>query len=231
MGVKLKSNLFFLKVIIGFSCAIPLISFAETKAELKTEPQQKPAIKKVVKKKRRLKNIYAILNTTIDGTEQKPIKIKLHHRIAKKNVKNFVGLAEGKIKFSYNAREFTNTPFYDGLKFHVVIKNFIIQTGDPTETGKGYPGYYVEDEFHPILKHNKAGVVGMASSGLNKNGSQFYITLGPQKSLNRRYTIIGQVIEGIDTVKAIGNVKTNIAKSKPIKPVVLKKVTIEREFH
>jgi peptidyl-prolyl cis-trans isomerase A (cyclophilin A) len=217
----------------GYAQSLKVVDQSETPE--KSESQQientkKPATKKVKRRRRILKNLYAVLKTSIDGEKLDPIKIKLHYRFAKKNVENFVALAEGKREYSYQARKFKDTPYYDGNKFHIVMKNFIIQTGDPTGTGAGDPGYFVEDEIHPALKHDKPGVVAMAKVGKNKNNSQFYITLSPQKSLDKRYTIIGQVVQGMESVKKIGNVKTNLATNKPLVPVILEKVTIEREF-
>lgn len=210
----------------------PEVSPAKESVETAPTAAEATAIKKPKKRRirKRLKNLYANVISSIDGVEQKPIKIKLFYKVAPKNVENFVALAEGKRKYSYKGRTFVDTPFYDGLQFHIVIKNFIIQGGDPTNTGGGGPGYFVRDEIYPTLKHDKAGIVGMASSGKHKNGSQFYITLREQKSLDKRYTIIGEVVEGLDVVKAIGEVPTNIAKSRPLKPVKIKTVKIIREF-
>lgn len=138
------------------------------------------------------------------------IEIQLHEKEAPDNVANIIKLA--------------NDGFYDGLTFHRVIKGFVIQGGCPRGDGTGDPGYKLDDEISPNLKHLK-GTVAMANSGPNTNGSQFYICLEPQPRLDGRYTIIGQIVSGMDVVERIGDVKTG-ARDKPVTPVVMEKVWI-----
>lgn len=147
------------------------------------------------------------------------IKIELFAQEAPKNVANIVKLAK--------------SGFYDGTKFHRVVSNFVIQGGDPKGDGTGGPGYTVEAEISPNLKHLK-GTVAMARLPDQVNptkassGSQFYICLAPAPHLDGQYTIIGRVIEGMDVVDAIGKEKTG-PRDMPLKDVIMEKVTIEED--
>jgi len=141
------------------------------------------------------------------------IVIKLHIEDAPKNVANIVKLA--------------NEGFYNGLTFHRVIKGFVIQGGCPKGDGTGTPGYEIEDEITPKLKHLK-GTVAMANRGPNTNGCQFYICLAPLPDLDGGYTIIGQVVQGIDVVDKIGAAKTG-ANDRPVNAIIMEKVWIEEE--
>jgi peptidyl-prolyl cis-trans isomerase B (cyclophilin B) len=122
-------------------------------------------------------------------TKRGDIRIQLHDDKAPKTVANFEKLA--------------GDGFYNGLKFHRVIKDFMVQTGCPKGTGTGGPGYTFKDEFHRDLRHDKAGVLSMANAGPNTNGSQFFITHGPQPHLDNKHSVFGQVIEGQDVVNKI----------------------------
>jgi peptidyl-prolyl cis-trans isomerase A (cyclophilin A) len=137
---------------------------------------------------------YAIFETSLGN-----IVIKLLDKEAPKTVENFIGLAEGTKEFQNpmtGKKEKRN--YYDGLTFHRVIPQFMIQGGCPRGDGRGGPGYSFADEFHPSLKHSKAGKLSMANAGPNTNGSQFFITVAPTPHLDNRHTIFGEVVEGQD---------------------------------
>jgi peptidyl-prolyl cis-trans isomerase A (cyclophilin A) len=156
---------------------------------------------------------FALFDTT-EGN----FKIKLFADKAPKTVENFVGLAEGTK---------TGKRFYDGLIFHRVIPKFMIQGGCPQGTGTGGPGYKFEDEFHPSLRHTKKGMLSMANSGPNTNGSQFFVTVAPTTWLDNKHTVFGEVVEGYDVVEKISNVPKN-SNDRPTKDVQIRSVTIER---
>ncbi|MDD3396816.1 MAG: peptidylprolyl isomerase [Acidaminococcaceae bacterium] len=115
--------------------------------------------------------------------------------------------------------------FYDGVIFHRVIDDFMIQGGDPTGTGMGGPGYTIKDEFGPGLSHDEQGYFSMANAGPNTGGSQFFITLAPTDWLDGHHAIFGKVVEGMDVVQKIGLVKTDF-RDRPIKDVVMEKVEV-----
>lgn len=152
--------------------------------------------------------IFAVF-TTNKGT----IKIKLFHDQTPGTVGNFVGLAEGDIK--NDVIEF-GTPYFDGLKFHRVIPDFMIQGGCPQGTGVGGPGYNFDDEFHPDLKHDRPGVLSMANSGPATNGSQFFITHIETPWLDGKHTVFGHVTEGQEVVDTTAQND------------IIQKITIER---
>lgn len=139
--------------------------------------------------------IYAKFNTP-----KGEILVQLEHEKAPGTVGNFVALAEGNLE---NEVKPQGTPYYDGLRFHRVIPDFMIQGGCPQGTGTGNPGYKFDDEFHPDLKHDTPGKLAMANSGPATNGSQFYITHVPTPWLDGKHTVFGSVIEGQEIVDAI----------------------------
>ncbi len=166
---------------------------------------------------------YATFETT-EGN----FKIRLFDKEAPNTVANFTGLAEGTKEWTDPASgQKRKGPFYNGIIFHRVINGFMIQGGDPLGQGIGGPGYKFADEFHPNARHSKAGILSMANSGPNTNGSQFFITLGPTPHLDNRHSVFGEVVEGLDIVKKIGAVAVG-AQDRPRTPVVINKVTIER---
>lgn len=139
--------------------------------------------------------IYAKFNTTKGA-----ILVKLTHDLTPGTVGNFVALAEGNLE---NKARPQGKPYYDGLKFHRVIPDFMIQGGCPQGIGTGGPGYSFDDEFHPSLKHDKPGVLSMANSGPASNGSQFFITHVPTNWLDNKHTVFGNVVEGQEIVDAV----------------------------
>jgi cyclophilin family peptidyl-prolyl cis-trans isomerase len=134
----------------------------------------------------------------------------------------FVDLAP---KTAGNFIELAKKGFYDGVIFHRVIDGFMIQGGDPTGTGRGGPGYTIDDEFGPGLAHTQAGIFSMANAGPNSGGSQFFITLAATPWLDGKHAIFGRVTAGLDVVKAIGKVKTGPG-DRPAESVVIEKVTV-----
>lgn len=134
------------------------------------------------------------------STEKGTIKIKLTHDKTPGTVGNFVALAEGNLE---NDAKPQGTPYYDGLKFHRVIPDFMVQGGDPNGTGTGGPGYNFDDEFHPELKHTGPGVLSMANAGPGTNGSQFFITHVETPWLDNKHTVFGFVVEGQDVVDSV----------------------------
>ncbi|MDR1656630.1 MAG: peptidylprolyl isomerase [Deltaproteobacteria bacterium] len=132
----------------------------------------------------------AVFETTLGN-----FKAELYNDLAPKTAGNFVSLVEKK--------------FYDGTIFHRVIEGFMIQGGDPEGSGRGGPGYEIEDEFGPGLVHNASGILSMANAGPNTGGSQFFITLAPTNWLDGKHAIFGKIIEGFDIVEGIGSVDTD----------------------
>ncbi|WP_340199148.1 peptidylprolyl isomerase [Ascidiimonas sp. W6] len=137
---------------------------------------------------------------------------------------NFVSLAEG--TNPYVADSLKGIKFYDGVIFHRVIKDFMIQGGDRSGTGAGSPGYRFDNEIADSLTHNKAGIISMANAGPNTNGSQFFITHKPSPFLDGQYNIFGEVVLGLETVDSIAVVKTE--NEKPVSEVIISKITIVR---
>lgn len=167
------------------------------------------------------------MNTASSSTQQEKLliatietnlgtmKISLFYKETPITVSNFVTLIK--------------QGFYDGLIFHRVIKNFMIQGGDPKGNGTGGPGYSFQDEFVPSLKHSKKGILSMANAGPNSNGSQFFITLVPTPHLDGAHTVFGELIEGEDVLDKIGTTPT-ASMDRPVTPVVMKKVTVTGDF-
>lgn len=162
-------------------------------------------------------------------TNKGNFKVKLFADRVPNTVANFVGLAEGTKEWTDpKTGDKTKRPFYDGLIFHRVIKDFMIQGGCPQGTGTGGPGYRFADEIVPGQnKHDKPGMLSMANAGPNTNGSQFFITTVPTPWLDKGHTIFGEVVEGYDVVDAIEKVRT-APGDRPLEPIVINKVTIQK---
>ena len=169
--------------------------------------------------------IYAVFKTSMGD-----VVCKLHHDKTPVTVANFIGLATGEKEWrDPTSGEMASTPFYDGRKFHRVIKNFMIQGGCPLGNGRGGPGYSFSDEFHPDLKHDKPGILSMANSGPATNGSQFFITHVPTPWLDNKHSIFGETIVGQDIVNAMAEVDMKGAQgSTPVEDIVLESVEIVR---
>ncbi len=151
-------------------------------------------------------------------TNMGEFEIELFAAETPKTVENFAGLI--------------SKGYYDGVTFHRVIKDFVIQGGDPTATGSGGDSYFggdFEDEFHPELLHNSDGILSMANRGPNTNSSQFFVTLAPTPHLDGKHSVFGKVTKGIEVITEIGQVKTSgYPQDKPVEPVVMEKVTVEK---
>ena len=168
--------------------------------------------------------LYATLETSMGN-----IVIKLFEEEAPITVANFVDLATGKKEWTHpgTREKMVGKLFYDGIIFHRVIPNFMIQTGDPLGLGVGGPGYTIPDEFDNKLSFDKPGVLGMANSGPGTGGSQFFITHRETSWLDGKHTIFGQVIEGQEVVTAMAAVDRD-GNDKPRKDITINQVVIER---
>ncbi len=154
---------------------------------------------------------------------------ELYEDLVPNTVKNFVGLATGQIEFvDAHTGENVQRPFYDGIVFHRVIPEFMIQCGCPLGTGTGGPGYKFRDEFSPKLRHNCGGMLSMANAGPNTNGSQFFITEVATPWLDNRHATFGKIIQGADLVPKIARVRRD-GRDKPLEPVILQHVTVFRQ--
>jgi len=145
-------------------------------------------------------------------------------------VANFAGLADGSKEWTDpRTNRKVKQPYYDGTVFHRVISGFMIQGGDPLGQGTGGPGYTFNDEFSPKLRHAKAGILSMANRGPNTNGGQFFITLAETSWLNDKHSVFGEVVEGMDVVTKIGNTATSKPGDRPLKPITIQSVRIEKK--
>ena len=163
-------------------------------------------------------------------TNHGAIKINLFGNHAPKTVANFIGLADGTIdwKDPRTGANKTGTPLYNGVIFHRIIENFMIQGGDPTGTGMGGPGYQFGDEIHPELNFNEKYMLAMANAGPGTNGSQFFITTAPTQWLFGKHTVFGEVADEVSrgVVDKIGEIATD-GRDKPLDDVIIESITIE----
>ncbi|MGH7827608.1 MAG: peptidylprolyl isomerase [Candidatus Binatia bacterium] len=167
--------------------------------------------------------LYATLKTNMGD-----IVVELFADRAPKTVANFVELATGNKEWTDpKTREKVKRPLYNGTIFHRVIPGFMIQGGDPLGNGTGGPGFRFADEFHPQLKHSKAGILSMANAGPNTNGSQFFITRKATPWLDGRHSVFGEVVKGQAVVDSIANVSRD-PRDRPMKDIVLQEVIISR---
>ena len=183
------------KLLILYLLVFSSFSVVACGSETKSEPDAVP-----------MKPATAVFETSMGDFE-----VKLATDLAPKTCENFINLAK--------------KGFYNGVTFHRVIDNFMIQGGDPTGTGTGGPGYTIKDEFSSKLTHEGAGVLSMANAGPNTGGSQFFITLVPTPWLDGHHAIFGKIVEGMDIVHKIGSTPTDF-QDRPLEDVVMNKVEI-----
>ena len=172
-----------------------------------SKPAQEPAARQISIPEPQGEEVVKIKIETTLGV----IYADLYPKEAPKTVENFTVLAKKN--------------FYDGIIFHRVIPGFMVQTGDPTGTGRGGPGYQFNDEFSDKLRHTKAGMLSMANAGPNTNGSQFFITVAPTPWLDKRHSIFGQVTQGMDVVEKIVNTPRD-SQDKPLQTVQMVRVEV-----
>jgi peptidyl-prolyl cis-trans isomerase A (cyclophilin A) len=166
--------------------------------------------------------MYATINTSLGA-----ITVQLFEKEAPITVRNFMGLARGTKEFEDpKTKAKVKRPFYNGVAFHRVIPDFMIQGGDPLGNGTSGPGYRFEDETSPSDQFDKPGILAMANSGPNSNGSQFFITVKPTPWLNGHHTIFGEVTKGMDVVDKIVSAKKD-ANDRPEKPVKITGIQIK----
>jgi peptidyl-prolyl cis-trans isomerase A (cyclophilin A) len=197
---------------------------AEKKSVAKSDAKAVEKKTETQKETKKGKDMIAVFETN-KGT----FKIKLFADKAPKTVENFVGLAEGTKEYKDpKTGKMTTGKYYDGLVFHRVIPNFMIQGGDILGNGTGGPGYTFGDEIVAELKHDKPGILSMANAGPGTNGSQFFVTVAKTPWLDGKHTVFGEVVEGMDVVNAIALAKTGM-NDRPAEEIKIKHLKIEKK--
>ncbi|HJZ77796.1 MAG TPA: peptidylprolyl isomerase [Vicinamibacterales bacterium] len=164
--------------------------------------------------------------TTSEGT----FTARLFDAETPNTVANFAGLADGSKEWTDpRTGRRVKAPYFNGTIFHRVIDGFMIQGGDPLGQGTGGPGYTFPDEFNARLRHSKPGILSMANRGPNTNGGQFFITLAATPWLDDKHSVFGEIVEGMDVVKKIGSTATSKPGDRPVKPITIESVTIEKK--
>lgn len=167
------------------------------------------------------KDIWATLQTS-----EGDIVLRLFSKDAPQTVASFVGVASGEKEWRHPVTgELSRKPLYEGVIFHRVIPEFMIQGGDPAGTGSGNPGFYVPDEFQSGRRFDRPGLLAMANAGPNTGGSQFFITVAPTPHLTNHHTLFGEVVAGYENVVKISEVPT-ARGNRPVTPVTIKKVVL-----
>ncbi|MEZ5064604.1 MAG: peptidylprolyl isomerase [bacterium] len=207
--------------------AVPLLlATAAVATQAAAAPEEGSALKEAdIQNAVKEPGIYAVFETSLGN-----IVCQLEYQKVPVTVANFIGLATGEKEWKDPmSGEMVKKPLYDGTKFHRVIKDFMIQGGDPLGNGRGGPDYTFTDEFDPSLRHDQPGILSMANSGPNTNGSQFFITHVPTPWLDDKHSIFGHVVLGQDVVNAMAEVEMKGAQmSTPVNDILLNKVEIVR---
>ncbi len=231
MKIRIVISMMLVILIIGFAIAQQEKDKSETPKSTEAKKEASPMEAKASPmSKEQIEKEYGAGTYAVFDTTKGMILCRLFPEKAPETVKNFIGLAEGTKEWT-DPKTGTKVKkrFYDGLIFHRVIPDFMIQAGCPLGKGTGGPGYKFKDEFDPSLKFDRPGLLAMANAGPNTNGSQFFITEVPTSWLNNKHTIFGEVLKGMDVVKAIARVPVESKRTnKPREDVVMKKVEIIR---